>query len=82
MGWPNEESVRLPFWEIMELESRGFDSWSSQTNDLKIDVCCLLVRRSALLGYGKDWLAQCQANLTEWDIRSWCLPFVFPSVAL
>ena len=27
---------------------------------------------ATLLGYGKDWLAQCQDNVTEWDIRSWC----------
>ena len=28
-GWPNEKSVRLPFWEIWESEPRGFESWSS-----------------------------------------------------
>ena len=22
--------------------------------------------------YGKDWLAGCQDNVTEWNIRSWC----------
>ena len=27
---------------------------------------------SALLWKGKDWLAQCQDNATEWDIRLWC----------
>ena len=25
------------------------------------------------MGYGKDWLAKCHANVTEWDIRSQCL---------
>ena len=37
---------------------------SSQTKDFKIDSCHFLVRRSALLGQGKDWLAQCQHNVT------------------
>ena len=29
---------------------RIFEPWSSQTNDFKIDTCCFLARRSALLG--------------------------------
>ena len=40
----------------------------------KIDTCCFLARvarRSALLGYGNDWLVQCQDTVTELDIRSW-----------
>ena len=31
----------------------------------KINTCRFLARYSALLGYGKDWLAQCQDNVTE-----------------
>ena len=38
----------------------------------KIDTCCFLARCSALLGEGKDWLAQCEDNVIEWDFRSWC----------
>ena len=49
-----------------------FKHWSSQTNDLKIYTCCFLVRHSTLLGYGKNWLAQYQDNMTVWDIGSWC----------
>ena len=49
-----------------------FKLWSSQTDHLKIDTRRFLARRSALLGYEKDWLVQCQNNVTEWDIRSWC----------
>ena len=48
MGWPNELSIRLPFWYIM-----GFKPWSCETNDLKIDTChflLILVRCSPLLG--------------------------------
>ena len=39
----------------------------------KIDTCRFLARCSALLGRGINWLAQCQDNVTEWDIMSWCL---------
>ena len=49
-----------------------FETWSIQTHDLNIDMCRFLARHSALLGYGKDWLAQCHENVTEWDIRTWC----------
>ena len=40
----------LPFWEIGESESRGFELWLSQTNDFKIDTGCFLARCSALSG--------------------------------
>ena len=49
-----------------------FKTWLSQTNDFKIDTCSSLAWYSALLGYGKDWLAQYQDNATEGDSRSWC----------
>ena len=29
-----------------------------------------VARRPALLGYGKDWVAQCQDKVTEWDFGS------------
>ena len=48
------------------------EPWSSQTNDFTIDACHFLAWRSALLGQGKDWLAQCLDNVTELDGRSWC----------
>ena len=38
----------------------------------KIDTYRFLAKCSALLGEDKDWLAQYQDNVTEWDIRSWC----------
>ena len=31
-------------------------------------ACRFLARCSALLGEGKGWLAQCQENVTEWDM--------------
>ena len=72
MGWPNEYSVHHLFWEIEGSEPSGFEPWSNQTNDFEIDIGRLLARHSALLGDGKDGLAQCQDNGTELDIRSWC----------
>ena len=45
---------------------------SSQTNDFNLDTCRFLAWRSELLGLGKDWLAQCQDNMTEWcDGAGW-----------
>ena len=60
-------AFRLPFWEIGGFGPHGFESWSSQTNDLHLSL-----PNSTLLGYGKDCLAQCQDNVTAWDTRSWC----------
>ena len=50
MGWPNESSVYIPFWEVGELGCREFEPKLSQTSDLNIDTCLFLARRSALLG--------------------------------
>ena len=36
----------------------------------KINAFLFLDRRSTLLGLAKDWLAQCQDNVTELDIGS------------
>ena len=65
-GWPNELSTLLPFSVEHGVRTHGFQSWPSQTNDLKMYVCRFL--DWALLGYGKDWLAQCQDDVTEWGI--------------
>ena len=56
MRWPDECSVHLSFWEIREFGPEWVEP--SQTNDFKIDTCHFLARHSALLGQGKDWLAQ------------------------
>ena len=44
----------------------------------KIDTCRFLVWYSALKGWGKDWLAQYQENVTEWDIGLLVLAAWFP----
>ena len=56
-GWPIEKSTRLPFWEIGESEDHGlesgaygFETWSSETSDFKIDTYCFPAWPSALLG--------------------------------
>ena len=33
-----------------------------------IDICFSLAWRLALLRSGKNWLAQCQDNVTEWGV--------------
>ena len=63
--WPNEQSVCLPFGKIGESEPRGFERWSSQTNDFKIDTLSL---PNQMLGK-EDWLAQCQEYVIMWAIR-------------
>ena len=53
--------------------SGDFRPYWSQTDDIEIDTYHFLARRSALLHLDKkDWLAQCQDNVIESDIRSWC----------
>ena len=42
----------------------------------QIDICHFLARY--LLGYGKDWLAQYEDNVTERDIELWCWQSDFP----
>ena len=44
----------------------------------KSDTCHFLAQRSALLAQGNEWLAQCQDNVTGWDIGSWCCWSDFP----
>ena len=54
----------------MGVGPHGFEPGSSLINDLKIDTCRFPNRSSALLGKGKDWLAQCLGKVTEWYISA------------
>ena len=72
VAWPNEHSVRLPFWVNGGFRPRRFEPWSSKTNDFKFDTCSFVARCSVLFGKDRDWLAQCQDIVTDWDIRSLC----------
>ena len=49
----------------------------------EVDTCRFLAWRSALIGYGKNSLAQCQDNVTESGIGTWCSQpdFLFSSGA-
>ena len=58
---------RLPMWII-----RSFNLSQVKPMTYKIDTCHFLAWCLVLIGWGKDWLAQYQKNVTEWDIRSWC----------
>ena len=68
------ESVQCPF-PILGDGGRGDSNLTGsiplgQTNDLNIDTSGFLARHWSLLEMGKDWLVQCQDNVTECDIRS------------
>ena len=62
--------MHLTLSEMGDFGPHAFEPWSSQMNDLQIYACHFLDKCSPLLGKGKDWSAQCQDNVTEWDIGS------------
>jgi hypothetical protein len=49
---------------------RGFETWSGQTKDYKIGICCLSAKHAALRRKSKDWLARNQDNVSEWGDMS------------
>ena len=48
----------------------GFEPQSGQTKDYKIGICCFFTKLTALREKIKDWLAQNQNNVSEWDDMS------------
>ena len=44
----------------------GFESWSGQTNDYGIGICCFSTKHAALRRKNKGWLAGNQDNVAEW----------------
>ena len=44
-----------------------FESWSGQTKDYKICICCFSAKHTALRSKSKDWLARNQDNVSEWN---------------
>ena len=48
----------------------GFEPWSGQTKDYKIDICCFSAKHAALRRKSKDWLAWNQDNVSEWSDMS------------
>ena len=55
----------LPFWEMLGFESTDSNLWLKNV---------YLSLSSKALSIIRIWLAQCEDNVTEWDIRSWCWP--------
>ena len=50
---------------------RGFEPRSGQTKDYKIGICCFsAIKHAALRRKSKDWLAQNQDNVSEWNHMS------------
>jgi hypothetical protein len=47
---------------------RGLESWSGQTKDYKIDICCFSAKLAALRR--KSWLAWNQDKVSEWSNMS------------
>jgi hypothetical protein len=48
----------------------GFDPRSGQTKDFEIGICCFSAKHTAVKRTSKDWLAQNQDNVSEWDAMS------------
>ena len=62
--------------ESVEREPRVREIRSSNLGRVKpityqIELFHLLALRSTLIELGKEWLAQYQDKVTEWDIGSW-----------
>ena len=45
----------------------GFESWSGQIKDYKIGICSFSTKHTALRRKSKNWLAQNQENVFEWN---------------
>ena len=67
-----ERGNRIGTAQASRTEGREFESQPSQTSTYKFDICCYLSGHLALIGYGKDWIAQCPDNVIVQDIGSWC----------
>jgi hypothetical protein len=57
---------------VSSVVERGFETWSSQTNDYEIGICCFSAKHAALRRKSKDWLARNQNNVFEWSDMSTC----------
>jgi hypothetical protein len=49
---------------------RGLETWSGQTKDYDIGICCFSAKHAALRRKNKDWLARNQNNVSEWSDMS------------
>ena len=51
---------------VSSVVERGFETWSSQTNDYEIGICCFSAKHAALRKKSKYWSALNQNNVSEW----------------
>jgi hypothetical protein len=61
--------------------TRGFEPQSGQTKDYNICICCFLAKQIAIRNKSKDWLAQNQDNVSEWNDMSTRGLFFFMELA-
>ena len=66
---------------VSHFDRSWFEPWSNRVNNIKINTCHFLTRHLALLGWGGDWVIQCQDNTNESDIGVMVLVVWFPSRA-
>ena len=62
------ESVKSS--RLLMLKVRRWNRSRVKSMTYTMDTCRHLAWRSVLIRYGKDWLAQCRDNVSEWDIES------------
>jgi hypothetical protein len=55
---------------VLSSVDHGFDPRSGQTKDFEIGICCFSAKHTAVRRTSKDWLAQNQDNVSEWDAMS------------
>jgi hypothetical protein len=48
----------------------GFETWSGQTKDYKIGICCFSDKHTVLRRNSKDWLVWNQNNVFWWGDMS------------
>ena len=66
-----ERSGRIGREQASSAEGWEFDPTRVKAMNYKIDTCHYIAQRLVRLEWGKDWLAQFQDNVAEWDIGSW-----------
>jgi len=54
----------------MSMVDREFEPRSGQTKDYESGICCFSAKHTALRRKSKDWLAQNQDNVSEWNDMS------------
>ena len=64
------ERISFSMTETASPRVRGFESWSGQTKDYKIGICCISAKHATLRRKSQDGLARNQNNVSEWSDMS------------